>query len=79
MAPPGCPAGLAGKLEEQNGVTSVKQEDGELLISSRNSAHSLPPVLKVLEDSGCEVDHLEIYTPNLEKLFIHLTGKELRE
>ena len=79
VAPPGCPAGLEQRISDQNGVTAVKRQDGRLMISSKNSAHSLPPVLKVLEDSDCEVDHLEIYTPSLEKLFIHLTGKELRE
>ncbi len=79
IAPPGCHAGLEEAIAGQNGVTSINHQDGKLLISSKNSAHSLPPVLKVLEDTGCTVDHLEIYTPNLEKLFIHLTGKELRE
>ena len=79
VSPPGCPAGLAQQINEQNGVTAVSRLDEKFTISSKNSAHSLPPVLKVLEDSGCEVSHLEIYTPNLEKLFIHLTGKELRE
>ncbi|MFA6002415.1 MAG: ATP-binding cassette domain-containing protein, partial [Thermoleophilia bacterium] len=71
VSPPGCPAGLAQQINEQNGVTAVGHQDDRLTISSKNSAHSLPPVLKVLEDSGCEVSHLEIYTPNLEKLFIH--------
>ncbi|MFA5802805.1 MAG: ABC transporter ATP-binding protein [Thermoleophilia bacterium] len=79
ISPPGCPAGLSRQIHQQNGVTGVNHQDNQLTISSKNSAHSLPPVLKVLEDSGCEVSHLEIYTPNLEKLFIHLTGKELRE
>ncbi|MEK7817230.1 MAG: DUF4162 domain-containing protein, partial [Actinomycetota bacterium] len=79
VAPPGCPAELGEKVEAQNGVTAVKREDDRLLISSKNAAHSLQPVMKVLEDAGCEVTSLEIYTPNLEKLFIHLTGRELRE
>lgn len=79
VAPPGCPAGLAAKIEQESRVTSVKHQDDRLLVSSENAARSLPPVMRVLEDEGCEVSHLEIYTPNLEKLFIHLTGKELRE
>ncbi len=79
VGPPGCPAGLEQQVSEQNGVTSVRRDDSRLTVSSGNSAHSLPPVLRVLEASGCEIQHLEIYTPNLEKLFIHLTGKELRE
>lgn len=79
VGPPGCPAGLKERLEQQRGVAGVKQQDDSLTISSINSAYTLPPVLKILEDSGCEVQDLEIYAPNLEKLFIHLTGKELRE
>ncbi|MHB8858797.1 MAG: ABC transporter ATP-binding protein [Thermoleophilia bacterium] len=79
ISPPGCPRGLEEQLGGLKGVTSVRHQDGRLVISSENSAHSLPPVLRSLEETGCKVDHLEIYKPNLEKLFIHLTGKELRE
>ena len=79
ISPPGCPEGLEERLKDLKGVTNVKHQDDRLMISSENSAHSLPPVLRTLEETGCSVDHLEIYTPNLEKLFIHLTGKELRE
>lgn len=79
VVPPGCPGGLVENMKMQNGVTAVRHEDSQLTISSKNSAHSLPPLLKVLEDSGCDIERLEIYTPNLEKLFIRLTGKELRE
>lgn len=74
-----CPGGLDELLGRQAAVTAVKREQNRLLISSNNSAHSLPPVMQALEASGCAVDSLEIYSPNLEKLFIHLTGRELRE
>ncbi len=79
ISPAGCQRGLEEQLGGLKGVTSVRHQDGRLVISSENSAHSLPPVLRSLEETGCQVDHLEIYKPNLEKLFIHLTGKELRE
>lgn len=75
----GCPEGLDELMGRQAAVTTVKREKNRLLISSDNSAHSLPPVMRTLEESGCEVGSLEIYSPNLEKLFIHLTGRELRE
>jgi len=74
-----CPGGLTARLEGHASVTAVKQEKNRLLISSDNSAHSLPPVMRELEAAGCEVASLELYSPNLEKLFIHLTGRELRE
>ena len=79
ISPPGCPEGLEEQVGAQTGVTGVRREGDRLLISSDNSARSLAPVMKVLEGRGCQVGNLELYTPNLEKLFIHLTGKELRE
>jgi len=79
VAPPGCPAELVDRISRESGVTGVKHENEQLLVSSSNAAHSLPPVMRVLEEQGCEVSSLEIYSPNLERLFIHLTGKELRE
>ncbi len=79
VAPPGCPAGLKEKIQGQQEVTATRSEDNKLFVSSSNSARSLPPVLKVLEQSGCQISSLELYAPSLEKLFIQLTGKELRE
>ncbi len=79
VAPPGCPSGLETEIASQQGVTGVRREDNKVFVSSSNSARSLPPVMKVLESAGCEVGSLELYAPSLEKLFIQLTGKELRE
>lgn len=79
MSPAGCPEAVLAQLEKLKGVTAVTSEKSLLRISSSNAAHSLSPVMKMLEESGCQVSSLEIYKPNLEKLFIHLTGRELRE
>ncbi len=79
VAPPGCPAGLEARITDQQEVTGIRKEGNKLFVSSSDSARSLPPVMKVLEEAGCQVSSLELYAPSLEKLFIQLTGKELRE
>lgn len=42
-------------------------------------AQELPPLLENLRQRGLVVADLEIRTPNLHHVFLHLTGKELRE
>ena len=79
ILPPGCPEGLEEDLLAQPGVTGIRRDENRLRISSQNSAHSLAPVMNILEGHGCQVSNLELYAPNLEKLFIYLTGRELRE
>ncbi|MHB8169263.1 MAG: ABC transporter ATP-binding protein [Thermoleophilia bacterium] len=79
VSPPGCPAHLEDELARQEAVTGVRHEGNRLFISSADSARSLAPVMQKLAGAGCQVASLELYSPTLEKLFIHLTGKELRE
>ncbi len=41
-------------------------------------AEAVPPVLKELEAVGADLSALRVATPNLEDLFIKLTGHDLR-
>ncbi len=79
VSPPGCASGLEEAISRLEDVTGARREENRLFISSVSSARTLAPVMKLVEAGGCEVSSLELYSPNLEKLFIHLTGKELRE
>ena len=67
------PAGLTGELE--GGVI-----DGERLrLATSEPAVAIPRLLAALERAGIEVRDLELVTPGLESVFLHLTGRELRE
>ncbi len=39
----------------------------------------LPLLLRVLQQSSASIEHLTLRQPTLQHLFLHLTGKELRE
>ncbi len=45
----------------------------------RDVARELPPMIAKLNDCGLKIADLEIRSPNLHHVFIHLTGRELRE
>ncbi|MBI1796169.1 MAG: ABC transporter ATP-binding protein [Candidatus Eisenbacteria bacterium] len=45
----------------------------------RDVAAEMPGLLGVVRDAGCKVTDVEVRSPSLQSVFIHLTGRELRE
>ena len=45
----------------------------------RDVAVELPPLLARIHDAGRTVNDVEVRGPSLQAVFIHLTGRELRE
>jgi ABC-2 type transport system ATP-binding protein len=45
----------------------------------RDVAAELPALLTVVREAGCKVLDVEVRSPSLQAVFIHLTGRELRE
>ena len=54
-------------------------EDGRLERRMENVTHQLESMLRELAEAGCEVIDLEIDAPTLQDVFLHLTGRDLRE
>jgi ABC-2 type transport system ATP-binding protein len=48
-------------------------------IVARNSQQAVVSVISLLNDRDIPLTSLEILEPNLESVFLHLTGKKLRE
>lgn len=44
-----------------------------------NVARELPALLAAIASQGREVEDVEVRGPSLQSVFIHLTGRELRE
>jgi ABC-2 type transport system ATP-binding protein len=55
-------------------------ESGRLLTARvRDVATELPSLLELVREAGCKVLDVEVRSPSLHSVFIHLTGRELRE
>ena len=54
-------------------------EDGRLERSVESVSRELEPLIHQLGEAGCEVLDLDIEAPSLQAVFLHLTGRELRE
>lgn len=67
-------------------VTVAEETDGEpepethtIKIMTRDSQHALVNVIGYLNERDIPITSLTILEPNLETVFLHLTGKKLRE
>ncbi|GMR10962.1 MAG: linearmycin resistance ATP-binding protein LnrL [Anaerolineae bacterium] len=67
--------GVTQVLVEQNDKDSV----GLLKISAKRGRKALPDVIQLTEAAGVEVQSVEIREPDLEAVFLHLTGRALRD
>ena len=50
-----------------------------LVTQVRDVAAELPALLAVVQEAGCKVLDVEVRSPSLHAVFIHLTGRDLRE
>ena len=56
---------------------STKDEHLELVVDEARK--TLPAILETVADAGASVRSVEVIEPNLEAVFLHLTGKALRD
>jgi len=70
---------LAPVLTGLKDVEIVQVEAQSLSLSLPQASKRLPEIFKAREDAGAEIRETTLTRPNLESLFIRLTGKELRE
>ncbi len=73
------PAIAVERLAEIEGVVRANAGDGGIEVLSRDAGHVLAPVLATLADAGVHVRDVHVREPNLESVFLHLTGKSLRD
>jgi ABC-2 type transport system ATP-binding protein len=60
-------------------VSHAAAEDQHLILQTQDTRALLPEALSTLADNGARVHALEIQEPNLEAVFLHLTGRALRD
>ena len=60
-------------------VDEVDEVDGSLELTTDHGPAVLPAVVAVAAGLGVELTSVEVRSPNLEDVFLHLTGKELRD
>ncbi len=70
---------LAKACRAVEGVTSVATADNGVQIVASEGRHLLPALLEAADAAGIAVTSVEVIEPDLEAVFLHLTGTALRE
>lgn len=60
-------------------VDRINRSDGQIQVLSKDSEQVLAKVISILNQAGAHVTTVEVMEPNLESVFLHLTGKSLRD
>ena len=73
------PEDLAGRIKALAFVHSVSREDSSLRVYVDNGAVNLPLLLDEVKSFGVKIHSATIHEQSLEDVFIHHTGKSIRE
>jgi ABC-2 type transport system ATP-binding protein len=66
-------------LQDISGVSGVSASDGRIEILADSASTLLPVLLTTISEAGGSIAGVEVDEPNLEAVFLHLTGKALRD
>ena len=67
---------MVDRLED---VHSAQALDDHLIVFADHGAHRLPALLSVLLNAGLVADSIRVVEPNLEDVFLRMTGRALRD
>ncbi len=72
-------AGIIPKLQQMSGVQQVIAENHTLQVLVNDAEEILPAVIQVCTAENLKIRSIQIREPNLEAVFLQLTGRALRD
>jgi ABC-2 type transport system ATP-binding protein len=79
IAADGLGGDAARWIEELPEVAEVSLLEGEVTINAEAGSNLLPALVERLSAGGARIHSIDVSAPNLESVFLHLTGKSLRD
>jgi len=64
---------------EQPWIKSVKKHNGYINLTVEEADQTLSLLMKIAHERGIAIDSITIHKPTLEDVFLHFTGKTIRE
>jgi ABC-2 type transport system ATP-binding protein len=75
----GYPDEIVSEVAQLPAVKAATRSDGQLKVETLRLQEALIGVLDITNGQDIRITSLELLEPNLESVFLHLTGKKLRE
>lgn len=73
------PEYLAAQLGKVKGVLKAEPTDHEIAIVTPSAEELIAPLVSYVDQLGIKIHSIDIREPNLEAVFLHLTGRALRD
>ena len=73
------PPGFLETLQRIDGVSQVRDDAGAIHIYANRGGPLVPSIVSAASNAGATIRDLSIAEPSLENLFLHHTGRSLRE
>jgi ABC-2 type transport system ATP-binding protein len=73
------PEAVVNSLSGLNWISQDKSHDGQVDITVKDPKTGLPEIFKKLVTQNIPVDSISMHSPSLEDVFLHYTGKTIRE
>ncbi len=70
---------VAAKAAVFPSIKTIERQNGHLIIEANQPQTALLDVLSITNQLDAHVTSLQVFEPNLETVFLHLTGKQLRD
>jgi ABC-2 type transport system ATP-binding protein len=75
----GMAPGMLERIQALPDVHAVTRLNGKVRVEATRAQEALIRLLELFNRTGTDVTALEVLEPNLETVFLHLTGKRLRD
>jgi ABC-2 type transport system ATP-binding protein len=72
-------ASATSSLEALPDVVKIERDEAVVRLFVKSAAHALAVIPDALRAFGDQIESLEVYRVSLERVFMHLTGKALRD
>jgi len=79
LTAPGALDDAAAAARRLDGVASVSSRPGGIDVVADDASSLLPRLLSEVSATGAQIGGVEVAQPDLEAVFLHLTGKALRD
>src|SRR5690348_3402490 len=79
LAATGDLAGAAAGLAARSWVRRAKAADGSIELVVEDASSELPAILTEVAEGGVTIRSVQVTEPDLEAVFLHLTGRALRD
>lgn len=71
--------GVVSRLESIEYVDEAKVHENRIVMTTHNGEHIVQDIIEKVNGSDIKIIGLEVEKPSLESVFLHLTGKALRD